>query len=710
MRMKLHKVSMYGDYEIYPIYEIPNYQGLIALTGYTSRYSNDSISSKAYKTRYFQVVNNRVGEYISNNIPIKEDSEGNILPKFLRYNNIINGRYYVEQDVLSGFSGVQQAVRPDDWGTNPHYLQLQNGDWGMNTPDGYQTVYLNMPLPVSKYDTYDSSATYYLDEDRTLLRMFFTDEGNSFTASKIPVYSSYPRYNPRQYMCGMSISGTPHQQPNYAYTGSNNNLFFGNADVYALSYNGGITGVSTPSTDRNMWTAGFNCPMFFVHYNDNGTDFYGVALVQMSDFTDNAYPIAIAVNVWDSTFWGTSIISGGESGQGTWGNNNVANISEGTFSRRSENVTRDDTDINSSTSIVNGINNRIKGLYSINAYTIYRLTTSTVGFEHSQVPNIIKILFSENFWTNWANKLYNPISTVLSFGYIPSEFVPFQSDMPVKRLTLGGYDVSQHIRDEISGVVAVPEFNTQRPIALHQFNEIDLQKYFDGYADFEPFTKCILHLPFIGNVKLDTNKIAHGKLGVEYICDVATGNVIANIWTYDYEGKSQYTMSASGNCLYSLPLFASSQDGSSIGKIAVGVGILSAGILTQNPGLAISGAMSASSGAVDFGTSLFNREISSAGALGGNNVLISPKQVWLEIIRPNWIENMHYQLLNGIPAEMSNCLADCGQDINSGVPYSGYIVVSEIELDDVNCTDSERSEIAALLQAGVFIRGDELLE
>ena len=46
MRMKLHKTTRIGDYEVYPIYDI-DFSGIAGDTGFTMQETNDSVSSYA---------------------------------------------------------------------------------------------------------------------------------------------------------------------------------------------------------------------------------------------------------------------------------------------------------------------------------------------------------------------------------------------------------------------------------------------------------------------------------------------------------------------------------------------------------------------------------------------------------------------------------------------------------------------------------------
>lgn len=122
-RMRLHKNTRFGDNEVYPIYDI-DFSGIAADTGYTSEESNDAVGSNAYKYRQWKAINNNIGLHIPKNIPRQETQDGNIIPFWHRYNNVVDGYYTLPQENLASFAAVEQGVRPDDWGTNPNYVEL----------------------------------------------------------------------------------------------------------------------------------------------------------------------------------------------------------------------------------------------------------------------------------------------------------------------------------------------------------------------------------------------------------------------------------------------------------------------------------------------------------------------------------------------------------------------------------------------------------
>lgn len=701
MRMRLHKSTRIGDYEIYPIYDI-DFSGIVAETGYTQEYSNDVVGTNAYKYRQWKSINNNLLNYVPLSImPKIETADGNIIPFWHRYTNIVDGRYTLDNDNLSSYAAIEQGVRPDDWGTNPNYIDLERTSASSH----------NIIRPsISKLtSSWSSSTSYYEDTKRTILRMFYTDTGNSFTVGKHTVSTGNNYYYARAYSVGTypHPNSTTRTGTHYSYTDTNNNML--NTNYYIQD---GLAVNPASTSEYQAWSTypdGYNCPMFFVHFTDSGTDFYGVAIVQMSDFTENSYPVAIHVSAWDTTFWGTSIISGGESGAGEWGNNSIPTINDGTFSSTSNSVGPDNPNY-STTAIQTRVNSALSGLFSglTGVYSIYLLDTAdgqSISFtELTRIYNVLYASGNDKFLTRYLQSMYNPLSAVIAMHLIPYQFTASAlfGVTVKKQLTISGYNVSNAISE-----TTPPEYNILKPLGRVVFPSLDMPQYFGGFADFAPYTQCILHLPFIGAIELKTNAIAHGSITVEYLCDMISGNVTARISCTDNTGENtQYVHTASGNCAYNLPLFTMNQNGDAVGKLLSGGAGIVSGALTGTPVNVATGIAGVVGSAIE--SSFSPRSTQISGNMGGNNMLMSNLDIWVEIIRPVWVENMYYQKLNGIPADMSNCIADCGQDANAGIPYDGFVQIEKIDLDNVPCTEQEKQEIETLLKQGVFIRGSEI--
>ena len=728
--VKLHEDYAGGPLKRFPVYEFDydtmkhDLPGAFrTLASCTNAIIDVGTGDSALRYQKFYVESNQIKNYISANIPVQtsqygipENVSGAICPV-----NTNQPRSHDDPEHTFNFAGygmVRQESTPVDLNVNPHYIH--------GAIDDQYGTYSASFRPVFPYTIIDSwtadtqQILNYHDAEHVMCKVLYTGvDSCHFSVWK---YESIPWGSSNDYRPQMlGVGFPPNKQMNWSDMDSRMKTYYGicnkdNICLYDLDIQGKNDGTAAfytggTTTTESDWTNA-NKYQFFVHYTVQGEEMFGIAVCYYNkDWDNDIYPTEMYVLGLGTTFWGDSIVAHTED-PSEWGENNQPSTNEGTFSGRSDNVTRDGTDPNSAVAIVTAVNNSISSLFaSGGVYTIYKIST-LIGY--SNLLNIINALYSEYYWTTrWTNKYFNPMSAVLNMGLIPNDFAEVEPDMPIVELILGGENVSEIIKDHTSGVITNPTFNTYRPLAHKSFPTIDLEKFFGGWGDYQPYTKMVLHLPFIGTIQLKTNEFAHGKIGVEYVCDRTNGNVVAYVWANNNSGAngaeiSQYVTTANGNCMYSIPLYASSSDYSGAGRILSSLVTAATGAATGNIGAAAGGAAGIVSGAFDLATSPFETHVS--GQLGGNNCIMSPKDVWLEVIRPHWVQNMHYKMLNGIPAEMSNCIANNSQNADeTGIPYDGYLEVDSIELDGVNCTDSERSEIEALLKAGVWIRGDEIL-
>lgn len=715
MRMKLHHDTLGGDYELYQIYELGDISTFSVLSGYTLEQSSDNVTPNANKYRQFRVINNTLRNHTPK-MPITTQDSNSILKANLRYNRVVNNVYMYDEQTMNTFSGVEQGVKPEDWSGNPHYLRLRQDSQGFNNSPygGYSSV--NVIVPVfenSNRDEWSSSYTYYYDDGEKFLKRFVTDSGYTFTAMVSGYYNSN-RWRTNCYnIAGFNYySGYDYYRMKYNYTRDDNSVINNNYNInraYGITGNWAVDG----DYDFNAWGNAPNCVLIFVHFTDSGDDFYGIGIVQYDNYTENCIPIAIDISAYDAQWWGTSIISGGEEGQGNWGNIVVPAGGNGTFDSTSDDYgDSDGVTVTTAVSHINqttgsGIGDLFNGNGAVNLYMLRTYDRTT-----NMVANVYKALFSKNFIDAWKVNTLSPMSAVLSTHFIPHEFV--SQTFGNSEIVVGGYNLSDWIVEHTTLSTAIVPL--AKPVGEIFLGKFDFGKYFGAFPDFAPYTQIFLHIPFVGKVEINVNAVQHGTLSVSMTCDIASGNVCAWIHCTDRENKKEYVHTATGNCAYSFPLFALNQDGSGVGRLISGsmstmasLGTLLGGIATGNPAIAITGGIGLATSmpntvnaAMDTLHPKSNVEIS--GVLGGNNSMIAPTTCWIEIIRPEWIQNKYYQKLHGIPSQLSNTIADSG----SGVPFSGYLEIESIDLDGVDCTDSERSEIERLLKAGVYIRGEEI--
>lgn len=715
MLLYLDKPRQPSDNEtaIYPIYEL-DLQGL-ADARMVSWGLSGQVTNAVNECHYLSggVNNANVNQYLSTNIPHQQWQDGSILQAriskyFLNENNV-----YVPDPEYYDFEEIPIGQQPDDWGTASNYMKYQVLS---NATIGGQTVTYRAYYNVLQTATWDASAQYVRDKNRKMIRLFYTENGYNFG-----VYQGADSEGGSQVGPVFNVAG----YSQYSYDFSNpyeSRYIWCNPSRRRLSIGGNVIGMqlawysrTDTAADKGKMIAGTEPAaasfFIFVHASYNDKDYYGTLCIYPNDASESPVFTQINFALYTGEFWGESIISGG--GGGSWGQRTIPTVNDGTFDSVSDSVAPNDATWGTVGNVTN-VNNALSGLFSAltGVYNIFMVdTASGSNRDFSEFAKIFGVLYETGdnaFLNRFKQSMYNPLSAVISCHLLPYNFAAnaLYGALVTKKMSISGYSVSDRIAEKYSQ--SAPEYNILKPLATKIFDTHNMENILGGWADFAPYTQCILHLPFIGAVEVKTNAIAHGQIKVEYICDIISGNVCARIWCNDYTGENyQYVQTASGNCAYNLPLFSMNQDGSAVGKVIAGVSGIVTGALSGNPVSIATGTAGIIGGAIE--SSFSPRSTQISGEMGGNNMLMSHLDVWLEIIRPTWTETMHYQKLLGIPSGFSNCIADSGQGDTQDAPYNGFLQIEKIDLDNVPCTEQEKQEIDSLLKQGVFIRGDEIL-
>lgn len=315
------------------------------------------------------------------------------------------------------------------------------------------------------------------------------------------------------------------------------------------------------------------------------------------------------------------------------------------------------------------------------------------GLTNSQIAEIFAILYGTDYWSMFQNQMLNPLSSIIAFHLLPSTLRG--DNTTLEDLVIGPKNIS-------ADMLGTPQVTKIKQVRWYHVGSVDitdvLLPYYDAYPDFAPYTDIILHLPYIGDIKIDVNAVMYGSLAVEYACDNVSGNVAAWIYCEDRypepQTHKQYKYIATGNCAYSIPLFAQSQNGLDVGKIiGSGIGIVG-GAATGNLAAAVSGAMGIGSALYEHSRAPISTQ--STGGSSGNVSILGDTDVWIEVIRPQWIQPESYQQLVGIPSGIAGTLSD--------IRASGRVVCSDIETDGIAATEPELREIERLLLSGIYLK------
>lgn len=247
-----------------------------------------------------------------------------------------------------------------------------------------------------------------------------------------------------------------------------------------------------------------------------------------------------------------------------------------------------------------------------------------------------------------------------------------------------------------------------------QFADVDLgsiqvTEFFGSFADYAPFTKIQIFLPFIGFKDLNTDEVMNSTLHLRYRVDVYSGACIAFL-TVTKNIKSTNLNSIlyqfDGNCALEIP-FTSNDNSRYVSAIlntaassALSLANTSSFTSAQSPFMYDKGENAqfqlgslapVANGMLDIMSAKPN--VQRAGSLAGATAAMAIKQPYLIIHRPIQHMPANYTHYIGIPLNLSRQLSS----------VKGYTIVSQIFIASSTATDEEITQITQLLKSGVIL-------
>ena len=326
------------------------------------------------------------------------------------------------------------------------------------------------------------------------------------------------------------------------------------------------------------------------------------------------------------------------------------------------------------------------------------------GFVSLWNPTITELQgLASYLWTSglfdintWRHLFSNPMDCILSVGIIP--FAPDRALSKEEIIFCG----TSH-----SGISSYRVPTQMYIIPMGTMHIIGMS---GGYTDYEPYAKASLFLPYCGTYALSCDEIVDADLSLEYHVDIYTGACVAyltiertnsngeqvNAVMYQFTGNMLSTIPVTGadhsNFIQSL-LFMGAAIGATVassgaaapeigGAMAAGDAVAGSTALTAaTAGSAINTVMSMKPNVMRSGNLSSN-----AGLLGKQAPTIT--MAWSNICRPE----DEYKLA-GMPLHKSGTLSE----------FEGFTVVSAVHMDNILCTEEEKTMIEELLYKGVII-------
>lgn len=247
-----------------------------------------------------------------------------------------------------------------------------------------------------------------------------------------------------------------------------------------------------------------------------------------------------------------------------------------------------------------------------------------------------------------------------------------------------------------------------------QFTDIDLgtvsiTEFFGSFADYAPFTKIQIFLPFIGYKDLNVDEVMNSQLHLRYRIDVYSGACIAFL-TVTKDIKSTHLNSIlyqfDGNCAMEIPF--TSNDNSRYVSAILNSAASSALSLANNSSFSpaqtpymfdkgenakftLGSLAPVANGMLDILSVKPN--VQRAGSLAGAVASMGVKQPYIIIHRPIQHMPANYQHFIGIPLNLSRKLSE----------VKGYTIISQVFISSQIATDEEITMITELLKSGVIL-------
>lgn len=313
------------------------------------------------------------------------------------------------------------------------------------------------------------------------------------------------------------------------------------------------------------------------------------------------------------------------------------------------------------------------------------LSAITSGFIAAYMPSFSQLqslgdyLWSDLFSLDTFKKLFNdPMQAILGLSLVP-----------VTPSTNAGNVVIGNVNTGIS-----------MPRVMQQFVTVDcgsitLPEYWGGYLDYSPYTKVEIYLPYIGVRPLDTDEVMGRTLRVVYHVDVLSGACVCFIQC-DNTIRYHYV----GQCGASIPITANDWTRVVNGAVSIATA-LGVGVATLGAGAAAAGGVTAASmagagalvGGVASQVLASKPRVEHSGSLAGMGGILGIQFPYIMIQRPRQAVPTGQNAFTGYPSFIKRTLST----------VTGYTQVTGVHLTGLSCTDEEKKEIQAYLEAGVIL-------
>lgn len=242
----------------------------------------------------------------------------------------------------------------------------------------------------------------------------------------------------------------------------------------------------------------------------------------------------------------------------------------------------------------------------------------------------------------------------------------------------------------VSSTVSAPVASAQ--YTTRDMGTLDINRYYNSYLDYAPYTKVQIFLPYIGIKQLNTDEVMGKTLGLKYAVDLLSGACVAHITVngslmYEFGGTCNAQVPLTGRDMTSVlqSLVGAVAGGAMIiGGLAAGAGA-GAGAVA---GATATGAVNASAigaGLIGSARSVLGMKptVEHASGIGGTTGYMSSQTPFLIIERPRLCHPENQEHFTGYPGFIYRRVGDC----------EGFTKFVNVELTRIHATKEELEEL-----------------
>lgn len=284
-----------------------------------------------------------------------------------------------------------------------------------------------------------------------------------------------------------------------------------------------------------------------------------------------------------------------------------------------------------------------------------------------ELRSLSNYMWSSGFDIDTLKKLFaNPMDAILGLSIVPVAVPNGGSDV----VTVGNISTGVKMTKAGSQYVEV------------DCGTLNVNEFWGGYLDYDPYTKAELYLPYCGTHPLSVDDIMGKAVHVKYHVDVLSGACCAYV---KCGGSVLYTFI--GQCSSSIPI--SGNDWTNVIN-----GVLSAAVSIGS--MVATGGASAPMAVSSLASTAVNSmkpTVEKSGAMGGTGGMLAIQTPYMILTRPNQALPTNQNKFTGYPAFITENLSD----------ITGYTEIDSVHLENIPATEQELSEIESLLKGGVIL-------